>query len=174
MFPVQWLLFSHMSTTELCSNPAAFPGFVNGRCSRATNGDMRMPRNTRFGHARATWLPLRIQTTPAFVAYPSASALGLPFEMSSSNVSHHSVNLPSPLPLLLLCLFFLIPVSFLIPLQAIIICMVISMSSYILIKMYHLQCIFVIFVSILALFHPLNLIFLISPPPDIAVLFPAF
>ena len=26
--------------------------------------------------------------------------------MSSSNVSHHSVNLPSPLPLLLLCLFF--------------------------------------------------------------------
>ena len=103
-----------------------------------------------------------------------ASVKFLPFEMSSSNVSHHSVNLPSPLPLLLLCLFFLIPVSFLIPLQAIIICMVISMSSYILIKMYHLQCIFVIFVSILALFHPLNLIFLISPPPDIAVLFPAF
>ena len=80
----------------------------------------------------------------------------------------------SPLPLLLLCLFFLIPVSFLILLQAIIICMVNSMSSYILIKMYHLQCIFVIFVSILALFHPLNLIFLISLPPHIAVLFPAF
>ena len=89
--------------------------------------------------------------------------------MSSSNVSHHSVNLPSPLPLLLLCLFFLIPVSFLIPLQAIIICMVISMSNYIPIKMYHLQCIFVIFVSILALIHPLNLMFLISPPPDTAI-----
>ena len=70
--------------------------------------------------------------------------------------------------------FFLIPVSFLIPLQAIIICMVISMSSYILIKMYHLQCIFVIFVSILALIHPLNLMFLISLHPDTAVLFPAF
>ena len=52
--------------------------------------------------------------------------------------------------------------------------MVISMSSYILIKMYHLQCIFIIFVSILVLIHPLNLTFLISLPPDSAVSFPAF
>ena len=52
--------------------------------------------------------------------------------------------------------------------------MVISMSSYILTKMYHLQCILVIFVSILALIHPLNLMFLISLPPDAAVSFPVF
>ena len=94
--------------------------------------------------------------------YVIASVKFLPLEISSSSVSHHSVNLPCPLPLLLLCLFILIPVSFLTPLQAIIICMVISTSSYILIKMYHLQCIFVMFVSILALIHPLNLMFLIS------------